>query len=141
MQMKIMNFLHMIELRGKGEDFHMELLPLHPLRDVRRVRGNLSEILENASPQNREDYISITLTDEIDPYRPKEQLEKVYTHILEIRMDNARTRKRLEEFEYEAEITDPLTVFHDFYKEMQGKEMSSEEQKILEQIFERAKGE
>ena len=58
-----------------------------------------------------EDYISITLTDEVDPYRPKEQLEKVYPHILEIRMDNARTRKRLEEFDDEVELTDPLSVF------------------------------
>lgn len=133
--------LCMIDLKGKGEGFHMELLPLHPLRDVRRVRGDLAEILENASPDNREDYISITLTDEIDPYKPKEQLEKVYSHILEIRMDNTRTRKRLEEFGGEVEIKDPLSVFDDFYKEIQGRAMSGEERDILEQVLDRAKGE
>lgn len=133
--------LHMIDLKGKGEGFHMELLPLHPLRDVRRVRGILAEILENVSPDNREDYISITLTDEIDPYKPKEQLEKVYSHILEIRMDNTRTRKRLEEFDGEVEMKDPLSVFDDFYKEIQGRAMSAEERNILEQVLDRAKGE
>lgn len=133
--------LYMIDLKGKSEGFHMELLPLHPLRDVRRVRGDLAEILENASPDNREDYISITLTDEIDPYKPKEQLEKVFSHILEIRMDNTRTRKRLEEFGDEVEIKDPLSVFDDFYKEIQGRAMSLEERDILEQVLDRAKGE
>lgn len=133
--------LYMMDLKGKGEGFHMKLLPLHPLRDVRRVRGNLAEILENASPDNREDYISITLTDETDPYKPKEQLEKVYSHILEIRMDNMRTRKRLEEFGGEVEIKDPLSVFDDFYKEIQGRAMSAEERDILEQVLDRAKGE
>ena len=133
--------LYMIDLKGKGEGFHMELLPLHPLRDVRRVRGDLADILENASPDNREDYISITLTDEIDPYKPKEQLEKVYSHILEIRMDNTRTRKRLEEFDGEVEMKDPLSVFDDFYKEIQGRAMSAEERDILEQVLDRAKGE
>lgn len=59
--------------------------------------------MEQAETESCEDYISITLTDEIDPYRPKEQLEKVYPHILEIRVDNARTRKRLEEFDEEVE--------------------------------------
>ena len=47
--------------------------------------------------------MSVTLTDEIDPYRPKEQLEKVYSRILEVRTDNERTRKKLE-FKDEAEI-------------------------------------
>lgn len=133
--------LYMIDLKGKGEGVDMELLPLHPLRDVRRVRGNLAEILENASPDNREDYISITLTDEIDPYKPKEQLEKIYSHILEIRMDNTRTRKRLEEFGGEVEIKDPLSLFDDFYKEIQGRTMSAEERDTLEQVLDRVKGE
>lgn len=46
--------------------------------------------------EKRDDYVSVTLTDEIDPYRPKEQLEKVYSRILEVRTDNERTRKKLE---------------------------------------------
>ena len=133
--------LHMVELGKKGEEALVELLPLHPLRDVRTVRGEMIQIMEQAETESCKDYISITLTDEVDPYRPKEQLEKVYPHILEIRMDNARTRKRLEEFDEEVELTDPLIVFGEFYEEIQGRELSQEEKGFLEQVFDKVKGE
>ena len=133
--------LHMVELGKKGEEALVELLPLHPLRDVRTVRGEMTQIMEQAETESCKDYISITLTDEVDPYRPKEQLEKVYPHILEIRMDNARTRKRLEEFDEEVELTDPLIVFGEFYEEIQGRELSQEEKGFLEQVFDKVKGE
>ena len=133
--------LHMVELGKKGEEALVELLPLHPLRDVRTVRGEMTQIMEQAETESCKDYISITLTDEVDPYRPKEQLEKVYPHILEIRMDNARTRKRLEEFDEEVELTDPLLVFGEFYEEIQGRELSREEREFLEKVFDKVKGE
>ena len=38
------------------------------------------------------DYVSVTLTDEMDPYKPKEQLLRVYQRVLEVRVDNSRTR-------------------------------------------------
>lgn len=80
--------LHLVTLGAKGDPVNVEKLPLHPLRDVRRVRGELEEIISAADPEHRDDYVSVTLTDEIDPYKPKEQLQKVYSHILEVRMDN-----------------------------------------------------
>ncbi len=136
-----MKSLHVVKLGAKGVAPEVEQIPLHPLRDVRRVRGELKEIVEHASPDNRDDYISVTLTDETDPYRPKEQLEKVYSHILEIRIDNTRTRKRLEDFHDEAVIADPLTIFSDFYQEIQGRALSEEERGYLESVLEKVKGE
>lgn len=132
--------LHLVELGEKGEAAKVELLPLHPLRDVRLVRGELQEIIDLAEERSREDYLSVTLTDEVDPYRPKEQLERVYSHIMEIRMDNTRTRTRLEEFNEEIELTDPQSVFKEFYQEVQGRNLSPEEQGILEAVFDRIKG-
>ncbi|MEE1087040.1 MAG: exonuclease SbcCD subunit D [Schaedlerella sp.] len=128
--------LHIVTLEEKEKDVVVEKLPLHPLRDVRKIRGNLAEVIENALPENKTDYVSITLTDEVEPYKPKEQLEKVYTHILEIRMDNTRTRKMLEDFQEEITVSDPLRVFSDFYKEMQGKEMSKEEHTVIARMIE-----
>ena len=130
----------MVELRDKGTPVKVEKLPLHPLRDVRKLRGELSAIIDAAKPEQRDDYVSVTLTDEIDPYKPKEQLEKVYTHILEVRMDNERTRQKLKFAEEDIRIEDPIRVFSDFFREMQGREMSKEEMKIVEHVFDRVKG-
>ncbi len=128
--------LHLITLGKKGKPVQVEKLPLHPLRDIRKVRGELSEIIEQAKAENRDDYISVTLTDEVDPYKPKEQLERVYSHILEVRMDNTRTRKKLEEFETELLVTDPLTSFGEFFEEMQGRPMKEEEQAVIMEVLE-----
>ncbi len=133
--------LHLVEIKDKGTDVLVEHLPLHPIRDVRRVRGELTQILEQADLGNREDYVSIVLTDEIEPYRPKEQLEKQFPNILEIRMDNARTRKRLSEFDEKIEFLDPKTAFEEFYQEIQGRKITKTEQHILEKVLDKVKGE
>ena len=90
--------------------------------------------------EEKEDYISITLTDEIDPYKPKEQLERVFSHILEIRVDNQRTRTKLKEMDEDLVMKDPFTSFCEFYKEMQGREMNTQEETIMKEIFDNVKG-
>lgn len=132
--------LTVVTLKEKGEKPEIENYPLHPLRDVRKKKGTLDEIIKEAQETEKDDYISITLTDEIDPYKPKEQLERVFSHILEIRVDNQRTRTKLKEMDEELVMKDPFTSFAEFYKEMQGREMNGEEETIMKEIFDKAKG-
>lgn len=133
--------LHLVELGEKGSPVKISLFPLHPLRDVRRVRGNLEDIIGSAPVEQRDDYVSVVLTDENDPYKPKEQLQKVYSNILELRTDNSRTRKKLEFDEEEIKPENPVQAFSDFYLEMQGRELSDEERKIVERVFDHIKEE
>ena len=84
----------------------------------------------------KEDYVSITLTDETDPYRPKEQLEKVFSHILEVRMDNSRTRQKLMKDAEVVRMASPLEIFGDFFQEMQGRALNAEEQQVMNKIAE-----
>ena len=132
--------LTVVTLKAKGEKPEIENYPLHPLRDVRKKKGTLDEIIKEAQEKEKDDYISITLTDEIDPYKPKEQLERIFSHILEIRVDNQRTRTKLKEMDEELVMKDPFTSFAEFYKEMQGREMNGEEETIMKEIFDKAKG-
>ena len=132
--------LTVVTLKAKGEKPEIENYPLHPLRDVRKKKGTLDEIIKEFRETEKDDYISITLTDEIDPYKPKEQLERIFSHILEIRVDNQRTRTKLKEMDEELVMKDPFTSFAEFYKEMQGREMNGEEETIMKEIFDKAKG-
>lgn len=129
--------LTQVTLGKKGEQPEICELPLFPLRDVKKKCGKLEELLEEK--EICDDYVSITLTDEVDPYRPKERLERVYSKILEIRVDNARTRKKLAEFEEEVVVKEPFQAFEDFYKEMQGEEMKEEQVAYMKQIFAQAR--
>lgn len=128
--------LTLVTLDAKGDAPRITKLPLHPLRDVKKITGELTEVLKAAAKSDGKDYVSITLTDEVDPYRPKEQLENVYERILEIRIDNSRTRSRLLETEEEAGFMSPFEAFERFFSEMQGRELKEEEVLYMQNIFE-----
>ena len=134
--------LTMVTLGAKEEFPVIEELPLHPLHDVKKKKGNLSDVLAEAEGTDGQDYVSITLTDEIEPYRPKEQLENVYERILEIRIDNTRTRNKLIVTEEEEEVSlEPEEMFFRFFGEMQGRELKEEEIKFMQNIFEQGEEE
>lgn len=125
----------MVTLKEKGTAPVIEEIPLIPLHPVRKLMGTLHEILEKADAGQSEDYVSITLTDDIDPYYPKERLEEIYHRILELRIDNARTRKILDFTETETEIMHPKEAFRAFFEEMHGRHMTEEEMQKMEEII------
>ena len=127
-----------VTLGEKGTAPVFETIPLTIRPDVRSIRGSLTEVLEAATEENYQDYVSITLTDD-QVLMAKEKLEEVYPHILEVRIDNKRTRKRLEEKEESRKTRSPMEAFADFYREMNDIEMSTEEENILKDIIEEVK--
>ena len=130
-----------VNIGKKGDESELEFLPLNGIQDVRRERGTLSEILKRATEENRHDFVSVTLTDEEEPYRVRERLEEVFDHMLELRVDNVRTRqKRLEEGET-VPVLKPLEAFRQFFKAVRGEEMTMEEEQAMERIVQEAKEE
>lgn len=129
----------MITLGDKGEEILIEKLPLTSTQEVRKEIGTLSEIISRATEENRHDFVSITLTDEEDIYKPKEQLEEYYDFILEVRVDNARTRAQFENTIGETTSLDPLEAFREFYMEVNSEPMSGEEEKLIIEIINMAK--
>jgi exonuclease SbcD len=129
----------MVTLQDKDTDIIIEKLPLKVRQEVRREKGTLSEIISRATEENRHDFISITLTDETEIYKPKDQLEEHYDHILEIRVENSRTRAQLEDNLGEATMLDPLAAFKEFYQEMHGVPLSEEEENTIIDVIHAAK--
>jgi exonuclease SbcD len=124
----------MVTLEAKGTQAVIETIPLTPFQDVRKVRGLLREVIEKATDENRHDFLSVTLTDEKEPYHPKEQLEEAYDSILEVRIDNTRTRNRIEEAQGETFCVQLLEMFRSFYQEMQGQPLTAQEEALVEEI-------
>lgn len=105
---------------------------------MRSIRGTLQEVIALANDENRDDYVSIVLTDE-ELYRPKDQLDEHYSHILEVRVDNKRTQSRLENADAAVRVMDPLSAFREFYQEMNGQPLSEKEENVFLEILEQAK--
>lgn len=124
-----------VELRAKGEKPIVQELLLHPMRSVKKLTGTLQEILDLAGEEVCHDFVSITLTDDIEAYQPKERLEARYDHILEIRIDNARTRKLLEFSEEEQNEMSPYEAFGMFFAEMNGRNMTEQEEDLIRQVI------
>lgn len=124
-----------VELAEKNLPVTMRKLPLVPLRKVRTLTGTLEDILAQVTEENRHDYVSITLTDEVEAYQPKERLEAYFDHILEIRIDNARTRQLLTFHEEEVERLSPYAAFCHFFAEMNGRKMTEAEEELIREII------
>lgn len=142
----------LVELGEKGTAPLIRQLPLVPLRRIRVIEGRLADILAEASREDNaedgepssqdsgnisrnDDYVSIVLTDEEDPYKPKERLEAVFPRILNIQIDNSRTRQI---WNGEGEILEevsPREVFARFFREVQGREMNQGERQMFEKVW------
>ncbi len=129
-------FITMVELGEKGSQPIRKKLFLQMPKKVRKIRGTLEEVLKLAGEDICDDYVSITLTDEIEASHSREILEDRYDHILEIKIDNARTRKLLELREAETQQLTPYEAFGQFFEELNGRRMTEEEDLMLKEILE-----
>ena len=127
-----------VNIEQKG-NVTTEFIELRPLHEVREMKGKLNEIVASACEDNRDDYVSITITDEVDIYRPKDQLSDVYSNILEIRIDNDRIRKQLTEIDEVETVTEPFVIFEQFFEKMQGRDLTIGEKEIMSEIINDAK--
>lgn len=132
--------LMMVTLYDKGEPVQIEKLPLHPLRDVQKKKGLLEDILKEGKGADGQNYVSVTLTNEEELYKPREQLTSVYPFLLEVRVDNERTRRQIADMGEVIEARNPLEMYQDFYREVHGTELGEEGVEIMKQILNEVKG-
>lgn len=82
------------------------------------------------------DYVSITLTDEEPLDAPKDYLERYFGHILEVRIDNLRSRRMFAEEIQDMQEMTPCEAFEAFFANTAGREMDDREKAVLLDILE-----
>lgn len=130
-----------IDLEQKGKTT-IRMVPLIPMRDMRKIRGKYEEIISQALVDNRslEDYIQITLTDEEDVLNGLENLRKIYPNIMRFEYDNKRTREQNELTNTVViEQRSELELFEEFYFLQNNQEISKEQRELLQAIIEEEK--
>ncbi|HIW20426.1 MAG TPA: exonuclease SbcCD subunit D [Candidatus Dorea intestinavium] len=121
-------------LKEKGK-IEIEENLLRPKRDLKALKGALTDFTSQQEGQfdkDKESYVSITLTDTTELFKPKEQLENVFRNILEIKVDNEITRSLLEDETIKDLEQSPSELFANFFREMQGRDLTKEEIEIIE---------
>lgn len=124
-----------ITLEEKG-NVSIELREIHPLHEMRKITGTMEQILQHG--EETEDYVYVTLTDEIPVMNAMAKLRELYPNIMKLDYDNTHT-KALGNVEPEKVVTRSLNeILSDFYKEMFDSEITEEELYILNSVAKEA---
>lgn len=121
-----------ITLSEKGT-VKIEKVPLKPLHEVRRIKGELKQLLEYAV--DTDDYIYATLTDEEIQFDAMARLLEVYPNIMKLDYDNKAT-KALQTDDGFGEIEGKSfeEMFEDFYSFIRGTSPDQEDWKIILEV-------
>ena len=126
-----------VELEKKGT-VRTSLLPLKPLRDMRKLRGTYLELTDRSfyRDMNREDYIQVTLTDEDDVPDGLQKLRVIYPNIMQLLYDNQRTKTTQEVDAAQAvEKKTEMELFYEFYELQNNQPMTKQQKDFTEQLI------
>lgn len=126
-----------VELEKKGT-VRTSLLPLKPLRDMRKLRGTYLELTDRSfyRDMNREDYIQVTLTDEDDVPDGLQKLRVIYPNIMQLLYENQRTKTTQEVDAAQAvEKKTEIELFYEFYELQNNQPMTKQQKDFAEQLI------
>lgn len=123
---------------AKGE-IQLSTAPLHPLHDLRELRGSYLELTDRRNYLNTatDDYLHITLTDEQDIPDALARLRVIYPNLMRLDYDNRRTRENqnITAPERTEQIT-PLEHFSTFYELQNNQPLSAQQAQFCQALIE-----
>ena len=125
----------LVELRKKGE-LSVSLLPLTPLRDMRRIKGSFDELTAGGSS---DDYLDVILTDEQDIPDAINRLRDFYPNIMSLDYDNTRTRALSAPISAPDADQSPLQLFEQLYEKQNGQPMDGVQRELVTRLIDKIK--
>ena len=111
------------------------------MHDMREIRGSYEELTLRANYEGTatDDYMHVTLTDEIEVPDAARHLQVIYPNLMKLDYDNARTRGQGDEgLELEAlEEKSPLDLFSELFEKQNHKEMTEEQARYVQAQMEK----
>ena len=124
--------VYCVELE-KNHPAEVKEIPLRPMREMRKVKGTLQEILDQAMTEGemRKDYIQAILTDENELIDPIDTLRTVYPNIMQIVKEEKGTDKNASFQSVVIKQKDPVTLFEDFYELVKDEKLKEKEKELI----------
>lgn len=123
----------LIDLGPKGAT-SIELAPLTPLHDMREIKGPLAMLIspDVVAQGDPNDYIHAVLTDEHPVIDALARIRQVYPNTMAVDYDNARTRAGSSHTQNapDVEKIEPIELFHRFFTEQNGSELTENQKQI-----------
>ena len=128
----------LITFNQPGE-IDIKLCPLTPLHDLRTIRGTYDEVTARTFYEGTatDDYLHITLTDEIEVLDAVGKLRSIYPNVMRVDYDNTRTRAgaSMPEATVQDEAT-PMELFCRFFEWQNEKPLTERQRALLEKEIE-----
>lgn len=121
----------MVDLKADGS-VEVEKHSLVPKRDLRRVKGYMSEILE--MPLS-EDYVYVTLLDETVILTPMEKIRTVFPNAMHVERPVIRNDRDLTIIGESKQAMDTTSLFNAFYNEILGVEPDDVMRKLFDELL------
>ncbi len=133
-----------IEIKEKNK-IEISLIPLHPIKDMRIIKDKLDNLLHESkyTQANCEDYIHAIITDEEDIYDPIGKLRTVYSNILLLEVENAKTNineNSRSSASGDVATRSPMDLFQEFFINQNNVDLTDTQKKIMLDIFEELGG-
>lgn len=128
-----------LELNGSDEVM-TETIPLKPVREMRKVRGSLKEIMERAVLEDacREDYIQAVLTDRGELIDPIGTLRSVYPNVMQIVREKEGTAESRPQTDSLIKEKEPIALFEEFYEMVYEEKLSENEKTVVQSVMKEA---
>lgn len=128
----------MATLNERGEA-DIDTLPLTPLREMRKIRGRFSDIMDGAGnerKERREDYVFALLTDEEEIPNAADKLRDAYPNLMLVDYDNTRSRTNQVIGAAEAvEKKTPGALFGELYEKQNNQCVGEEQARLLNKLI------
>lgn len=125
----------LVDMGSQGVDEVIQI-PLQPIRDMRTITGELSEILSQAKddPKN-DDYLQIRLTDKQAILDVMGKLRDVYPNVLHIERPGLMAANPQQSARRDQLKKGEFSMFSDFFEQVNGEPLTKEQQTYVSQTL------
>lgn len=123
--------VHVLDVDARG-NFTAETVALTAKHELGCLKGTFAELLQNTRTGDQTKFLQIILTDPLPILDAKYKLEQVYPHILHLQYERLTPRMENITSAPVKQQLDPAALFKNFYQQMEGRELTTAGQKILE---------
>ena len=116
------------------EDISLRTVPLYPLRDVRLMEGTLSELMRE---DYSEDYLWITVHDELVPPDARVTLSTVFPNMMKVSVVNYKTKNDMDVLATQSMEKKTIPeLFSDFYRlQNNDQDLSENHRRVIDKVL------
>ena len=122
-----------VDVEEKGE-IRVRAVPLHPLRDVRLLEGTMAELMEM---DYSEDYLWITVHDELVPPDARVTLSTNFPNMMKFSVINSKTQMDMDVLASQSMENKSVTeLFSDFYRlQNNDQDLSEAHRRVIDRVL------